>query len=166
MRKKYVKESKAFLEGYDKESDGLFRHALWKTSNREVALDIVQDTFTSTWEYMVNGGQINNLKAFLYRTLNNKIIDYYRKKQAESLDNLIEDGFDIGFDNRQKIEDFLEGESVWKKVEILDESHREILTMRYMNDFSIKEIAEMLDISENSASVKIHRALEKLKEKL
>ncbi len=160
------KQKDAFLKAYDEYSDGLFRYALFKTSNRELALDIVQDTFTSVWEYIAKNGKIDNIRAFLYRTLNNRIIDSYRKKQSESLDNLINEGYDIGFDDRQKMEDLLMGESVWSKVTQMDKNHIEILTLRYMNDLSIKEIAQMLEQSENSVSVKIHRALEKLKEKL
>jgi RNA polymerase sigma-70 factor (ECF subfamily) len=160
------KQKDAFLRAYDEHSDGLFRYALFKTSNRELALDIVQDTFTNVWEYIAKGGKIDNIKAFLYRTLGNKIIDSYRKKQSESLDNLMSEGYDIGFDDRKKMEDLLMGESVWAKVTEMEPVHIEILTLRYMNDLSIKEIANIIDQSENSVSVKIHRALEKLKEKL
>lgn len=164
--KSNTKQKNAFLKAYDDHSDALFRYAMFKTSNRELSLDLVQDTFTNVWEYISKGGKIQNLKAFLYKTLGNKIIDSYRKKQSESLDNLIDEGYDIGFDDRQKMEDLLMGENVWTKVTQMDKSHIEILTMRYMNDLSIKEIAEVLDQSENNISVRIYRALEKLKEKL
>lgn len=157
------KQKDNYLKAYDEYSDGLFRYAFFKTSNRELALDIVQDTFTSVWEYIAKGGKISNIKAFLYRTLGNKIIDSYRKKESESLDSLIEDGYDVGFDIRPKIEDALMGEEVWSKVNLLDESHIEILTLRYINDLSIKEISNIVDQSENNVSVRIHRALEKLK---
>lgn len=164
--KSNTKIKNMYLKAYDDYSDGLFRYAMFKTSNRELALDIVQDTFTNVWEYIVKGGKINNIKAFLYRTLGNKIIDSYRKKQSESLDSMIEGGYDIGFDNRPQTEEFLTGEKVWEKVSELPEAHVEILTLRYINDLSIQEIATMLDQSENNISVKLHRALEKLKSKI
>ena len=160
------KQKDEYLIAYDEYSDGLFRYAMFKTSNRELALDIVQDTFTNTWEYMIKGGNIKNLRAFLYKTLGNKIIDSYRKKQSESLDTMLEGGYDIGFDDRQRMEEFLQGEKVWEKVTELSDVHVEIITLRYMNDLSISEIADMLGQSENNISVKLHRALEKLKEQL
>ncbi|MCC6323885.1 RNA polymerase sigma factor [Candidatus Nomurabacteria bacterium] len=160
------KQKDLYLKAYDDYSDGLFRYAMFKTSNRELALDIVQDTFTNVWEYIAKGGKIANIKAFLYRTLGNKIIDSYRKKQSESLDNMIEAGYDVGFDDRSKMEEFLNGEKVWEKVSELPEAHIEILTLRYINDLSIEEIATMLDQSENNVSVRLHRALEKLKGKI
>jgi RNA polymerase sigma-70 factor (ECF subfamily) len=160
------KQKDMYLRAYDDYSDGLFRYALFKTSNRELALDIVQDTFTNVWEYIANGGKIKNIKAFLYRTLGNKIIDSYRKKQSESLDSMIESGYDVGTDDRSKMEDFMTGEKIWEKVSELSEPHVEIITLRYMNDLSISEIADTLGQTENHVSVKLHRALEKLKENI
>ncbi len=155
-----------FLKAYDEHSDGLFRYALWKTSNRNVALDLTQEAFTKVWEYISADNEIDNLKAFLYRTLGNLIIDYYRKKKSESLDTMIERGFDEGYDSHSKDEDKLMGESIWYVVEKLDDKYKEVITLRYMNDMSVKEIADILKESENHVSVKIHRALEKIKEQI
>lgn len=153
-----------FLKAYDEHSDGLFRYALFKTSDREIALDITQDGFMRVWEYIQKGNDVENIKALLYRTIGNLIIDHYRRKKSESLDKLVEGGHDWGHDIREAIEMTLLSEDVWKYVELLNDRHREIITLRYMNDLSIKEIAEMIDESENTVSVRIHRALEKLRE--
>lgn len=158
------KNKDAFLEVYDAHSDGLFRYALYKTSNRELALDLTQDSFTKVWEYLQDGKDIDNLKAFLYRTLSNMIIDSYRKKKSESLDKLMEDGFDHGHDERGDFEDALMGESLWRHVNTLEDKYKEVITLRYMNDLSIKEIAQTLNESENNISVRIHRALDKIKQ--
>lgn len=157
------KNKDAFLEVYDAHSDGLFRYALYKTSSREIALDLTQDTFTKVWEYLQGGKDIDNLKAFLYRTLSNLIIDSYRKKKSESLDKMMEDGFDHGHDERQDFEDALMGESLWRHVNTLEDKYKEVITLRYLNDLSIREIADTLGESENNVSVRIHRGLEKVK---
>lgn len=158
------KNKDAFLEVYDAHSDGLFRYALYKTSNRELALDLTQDTFTKVWEYLQSDKDIKNLKAFLYKTLSNLIIDSYRKKKSESLDNLMENGFDTGHDERSDFEDALMGESLWRHVDSLEDKYKEVITLRYMNDLSIKEISVTLGESENNISVRIHRGLEKIKQ--
>lgn len=72
----------------------------------------------------------------------------------------------IGFDDREKMETLLMGEKVWERVTGLAAPHVEMLTLRYMNDLSISEIADITDQTENNVSVKLHRALEKLKEQL
>ncbi len=155
-----------FLKAYDLCSDGLFKYALYKTSSREQALDLTQDAFTKVWEYCAKGKEVKNLKAFLYRTLNNLIIDYYRKRKSESLDAMMEDGYDRGYDQREEINQKLMGESLWEHVDSLEEKYKEVITLRYMSDLTIKEISEILSESENNISVKIHRGLEKIKEKV
>lgn len=45
----------------------------------------------------------------------------------------------------------------------LSEEYRTVVTMRYIDGFSPKEIARMLDSTENAVSVRLHRAVQKLK---
>ena len=154
-----------FLEAYQAHNDAIFRYCLFQTSNREKAIDITQDTFTKTWEYIAMGNTVDNIRAFLYKTAKNLIIDGRRKKKTASLDDLLDDGFDTPFDDREIHMARLDGE---KAIELLDElgdTYRECLTLRYVEDLSISEIAETLGESENTVSVRIHRGLEKLKEK-
>lgn len=157
------KEKNRFIDGYNEWSQDLFRYAFFKVSNREVALDLVQDTFTKSWEYIANGNDVDNLRAFLYKILKNLIIDFYRKKTSESLDNLIEDGFDVGYDEKENLENKLLNENLWHKVNQLEDKYKEVILLRYMSEMSIPEISEIVKESENNVSVRIHRGLMKLK---
>ena len=74
-------------------------HAFFKTNNQTTSDDLVADTFLKTWKYILKGGKIEIMKAFLYHVLNNLIIDEYRKKKTTSLDSLLEQGFEIKEDN-------------------------------------------------------------------
>lgn len=60
--------------------DVLFSIALLKTNNRETAEDLVQDTFLSAIRALDNFKGESSEKTWLISILNNKIIDYYRKK--------------------------------------------------------------------------------------
>ncbi len=118
-----------------------------------------------TWEYIAEGKTIKNLKAFLYQVARNTLTDYRRKKKAHSLDAITETGVDFESET-----DILEEESthddmrfVLEKFEILDQEQKEIITLRFIEEMSIKEIAEVLQERPNTVSVKIHRAIEKLK---
>jgi len=158
------KESE-FLKAYEDYNDAIFRYCLFQTSNREKAIDMTQDTFSKTWEYMALGHDIDNIRAFLYKTAKNMIIDARRKKKAMSLDDLMNDGFDAPFDDQDAHLARLDGEKAAALVGDLDENYREVLTLRYVEDLSITEISNMLEESENTISVRIHRGLEKLKKK-
>jgi len=151
------------MEAYNLYGDAIFRYCFYKTSNREKALDLVQDTFVKTWEYIGRGKDIGNLKAFLYKTANNLIIDWFRKKKMVSLDELEEAGFDPGFDRRERLFDHMDGAIALKAVESIEPIYRDVIMMRYVEELSIKEIAEVLKEKENNISVRLHRGMEKLR---
>lgn len=163
----------AYLEAYEAYNDALFRHALFRISHRERAQELVQDTFLKTWDYLHGGGEVEQYKAFLYRILNNLIVDEYRKKKSSSLDEILEN--DTG-DMEAKLsegsvreveENFDETralESIRARIPDLPDTYREVITMRYIDGFSPKEIASMMGISENVVSVRLHRGTHKLRE--
>lgn len=161
-----------FIGAFDAHADALFRHACFRISNRERALDLTQETFIKAWEYLRGSGEIRHWKSFLYRILNNLIIDEYRRKKEQSLDALFADDpvhaeESIAVDGRTETEDRLDEELLLAQMRslilALPERHRTVLTLRYIDGFSLGEIAQTLGTSENVISVRIHRATERLK---
>lgn len=167
MAEEHVKIQGIFMKSYEENSDALFRYCYFQTSNRDVATDILQDTFTKTWIYLSEGKEVDNLKAFLYKVAKNLIIDYRRKKKSYSLDAITETGVDFaGESEEENVTNNFDKDFVVGKLEKLDPDDREILTMRYVNEMSIREISDTLDMTPNNVSVKIHRAVEKMKKVL
>lgn len=153
-----------FIKTYDQFADAVFRHCVFRVSDREKAKDIAQGSFVRLWEYMSQGKEIDNMRALLYRIANNLIIDEYRKKKVVSLDQMRDDeGFDIGFESMHDIESRDEYEHAQALLERLPDKYREALVMRHIDGLSVKEIAHLTHESENVISVRIHRAIEKLK---
>src|SRR3989344_1677981 len=94
--RKYEQVERDFLVAYDENADALFRHCFARVRDRELAKDITQETFVRTWEYLAKGKQIEHPRAFLYRTLNNCLVDTMRKKRSASLDAMTEEtGFEL-----------------------------------------------------------------------
>ncbi len=153
-----------YLEAYNEYSDAIFRYCFYKTSDREKAKDLLQDTFTKTWEYLADGNEIDNIKAFLYRIANNLIIDGFRKKKSLSLDVLQDQGFDPGFDKVESLHNQIDGTLALKMLDQLPENYREVIYMRFVDGFTIKEIAETLKEKENNISVRLHRGMDKIRE--
>src|SRR6266850_4422798 len=83
-----------FTEAHELYREGLDSYAYFKVSNRMISEDLVQNTFMKTWMYLMKGGRIEKMKAFLYHVLNNLIVDEYRKRKTTSLDVLIEKGLE------------------------------------------------------------------------
>ena len=138
--------------------------AIFRVLDADKAQDFTQEAFIRTWKYIVGGGEIENVRAFLYRVATNVIIDDSRKKKSVSLDLMQEKGFDVRLDNSGRLDEIIDAKEGAKIIEQLDEKYREVVTMRYLAELSPKEIAEILGETENAVSVRIHRGLQKLRE--
>lgn len=153
-----------FLKAYDEYSDALFRHCYFRVYDRERARDLMQECFTRTWECVVEGKDIKNLRAFLYRVANNLIIDHVRKKKESSLDALLEQGIEPQVRTDERAVKSAEVANIMAAVDKIDEKYRAVIVMRYVDELSPKEIAQILDETENAVSVRIHRGIQQVKQ--
>lgn len=142
---------------------GLLKHARFRVSDTGVCDDLVQDTFLKTWVYLVKAGKINLMKPFLYHVLNCLIIDEYRKKKSVSLDVLIENGFELEGDELERTINTLDGQAAVALIETLPIAYQKIMSLRYIDDFSLSEIAVETGLTKNLVAVKTHRGMEKLR---
>lgn len=142
---------------------GLKSYAFYKTNNRIMCEDLVQDTFLKTWRYLVKGGKIGMIKSFLYHVLNGLIIDEYRKRKNSSLDVLMETGFEPSFDEFEKNLDMLDGRSSIMLIHSLPTKYQNIMNMKYVKDLSLQEISLITGQTKNTVAVQVYRGLEKLK---
>lgn len=162
-----------FLKAFDEYNDALFRHAFMRISNRERALDLVHDAYTKVWSYIRGGYEIDNFRPFLYKVLNNLIIDEYRKKKELSLDALLEiEGVDEGsFDelSENTVESLaatIDGRKAFELLVELPDQYREVIIYRFIDQLGPREISELIEESENVVSVRIHRALKMLRQRI
>ncbi len=155
-----VKLESEFLAAYDAHSDALFRHCLIRVRDREIAKDIVQETFSRTWVYLSEGKKVDYIRAFLYRVANNLIVDGARKKKSSSLDTMMDDdGFEPVDESIRDFAEVPQAREAMKMLEGLDEIYRTAITMRYVEEMSPREISAQLGVSENVVSVRIHRGI-------
>lgn len=160
-----------FLEAFEEYGDALFRHAFLRISDRERAVDIVHDTFTKVWTYVRNGHEVDQFRPFLYKVLNNLIVDEYRKKKESSLDALMDiEGVDEGtFDelSENSVESLaatLDGRKAFDLLAELPDTYREVLVLRFVDELGPKEISALIEETENVVSVRLHRGLKLLRQ--
>lgn len=155
----------AFLEAYDAYADAIFRHIALRLGDRERGKELMQDTFLRAWEAIARGTQVQNFRAFLYRIANNLIIDFARRKKRrieESLEALQESGFDIA-DEPVNLQARIDGSKALELVQKVKEPNRTALVLRHVDGMEPREIAELLGISANVVSVRIHRGIAELR---
>ncbi len=163
-------QEERFLEAFEEYGDALFRHASIRLSDRERAIDVVHDTFTKVWSYVRSGQEIDSFRPFLYKVLNNLIIDEYRKRKESSLDAMLEvEGVTEGSfeelvdDSTEALAATIDGKRAFEMLRELSDEYREIITLRFVDGLGPKEISELIEESENVVSVRLHRALKALR---
>lgn len=166
-RVRQAKDAQAYAKLYDYYVERIFRFILFKVSSQEVAEDLTSEVFLKTWEYInTTKKKIENLNALLYKIARNTVVDYYRKKKQEALrtDEEIMKNIQDARNMEAETNERLELQALEKHLMKLKDIYREVIILRFVEDFSISEIAEMLDRGKGNVRVLLHRALEALKE--
>lgn len=164
LSKKEEAKLQATMTGaYHDYEKGLIRHSYFKVHNTELSEDLVQDTYTKTWRYLIRGGKIELMKAFLYHTLNCLVIDEYRKRKPTSLESLLEKGFEPGVNTTDAIIDSLDGKTALLLIQRLPEKYQKVMRMRFVESLSLGEMSLITGQSKNTMAVQVHRGVQKIK---
>lgn len=159
-------EEKAFLQAYDELADPLFRHCYFRLFDRDKAKDAVQETFMRAWRHIAEGGKVKNLKAFLFRTARNIIIDEHRKakhRQHPSLDELKDTGIEPSHTPLQAWHAAIDASRVLRSCAYLSAEYQEVLLLRYVEGLKPAEIAQITGETSNAISVRLNRAVKQLR---
>jgi len=157
------KAKKEMTDAYKDFKDGLQAFAFHKTHDHALGQNLLQDTFMKTWAYMVSGGEIHLMRPFLYHILENLIVDQYRKKKTLSLDLLLGQGFEPATGSTEEVIVQLDGKAAQLLIKKLPEPYRKVLSMKYIDGFSIEEMAKINGVSRNTITVQAHRGMQKLR---
>lgn len=135
-------------------SDGLFRYLVKNLGDYDTAKDILQDTFVSLWKH---GREIEEAKVknWLFATAHNNMLKSIRYKRVRQNAVFTAEPTTDKLENKQLI-DYLTSR--------LSEKMRQCLMLKDWQGFSIREIAEIMQMSEENVKVNIFRARVKLKE--
>ncbi len=158
--------------------DSLYNTAYRMTRSAEDAEDLVQETFFKAYKYYDKFEEGTNLKAWLFKILKNTFINNYRKKKLEprSVDFAeIEDSFEriVRRDSAEPAGDpeteFFNGvldDDVRKALESLPYDYRMVVILADLEDFSYKEIAEILDCPVGTVMSRLYRGRKLLEKAL
>jgi RNA polymerase sigma factor (sigma-70 family) len=163
MESNNIKEFDLVFKEY---SDAIFGYFSNRLNDRELAKDLTQETFLKFWNYYLKDNkEVKYKKTLLFTIAHNILVNTYeRNVKHESLDEMIEDGFEIRDDiETSKIIEKAETNILKKILKKIPPDDKEILYLRYNEGLSIREISEIVEQNENNISVRIHRIIEKIK---
>lgn len=149
---------------YNEYGDAIFRHLYLRLGDRDKAKELTQDVFMRAWQYVAQGKIIEHERAWLYRAAHNAFVNEIRTdKRTYSYESMIEDtGFDV-IDENADTSDQADHRELLQYLDQLKDSYREVLVMRYIDDLDVVEISKLLNENETNISMRIKRALEKLR---
>ena len=149
----------------------VFRLALSVLGDPGEANEATQDTFMAALSALKSYRESSTFKAWLYTiTLNLSRSRLRKRKALERLQGTLTAFFRIQSQRTLTLEEAIIGNeedaALWKALEKLGEKHRLPLLLRYYHDFSIKEIAEILNIKEGTVHSRLSIGRERLRAEL
>ncbi|MCM3760868.1 sigma-70 family RNA polymerase sigma factor [Alkalihalobacillus oceani] len=156
-------DKQAFQELMEEEKSKLYKLAYIYVRNEDEALEIFQETVYKALMAIADLKQEQYFSTWLTRILINTALDYLRKKQCVVPMN--EEIFDSLASARNGVqpEDQLDLLDALGK---LDEKYKTVLFLRFYEDYTVKQIASLLNHPEGTVKTNIHRALQLLRGKL
>ena len=142
----------------DNFSDDVYRFIFKACRNKELAEDIVQDSYLTLWEH-VRDITYEKAKAFLFTTSYRKMIDIFRReKKNGDIENICTGQYTYE-EETPDLQQILE-----KALDRLSPVQKTVVLLRDYEDYSYKEIAEITNLTESQVKVYIFRARNFMKE--
>ena len=168
VRRAVQRDREAFASLYDKHVERIYKHIYYLVSNKSDAEDITQEVFIRAWKYIDKYRYTGApFAAWLMKIARNLIADHY--KARKKVDRLVEleACSQAGETNPEAVtEASLNRSYVRKAILKLKGEKRKVIIMHFIDGFSYKEIAKLLNKSEGAVRVIQYRALNDLRSML
>ena len=161
--------NKAFDELLVRTQSDLFAYIMFVVHNEDVANDIFQETFVKVITQLQQGRYTDcgKFSFWLTRIAHNAIMDWYRAQRSERIIDLADDNDLSNLRGETVLDSYRESEmvnaqvkaDVKKMMEMLPAPQREVVFMRFYQQLSFKEIAELTGVSINTSLGRMRYAL-------
>jgi len=162
-------DKESFARIYNFYIDELLSYGYRVTSNRQLIKDSIQDLFLHLWLHRSNLSETDSIKFYLFRSLRNRILKNLEKHQdifldtSESvLENVMGD-----FSYEQELVNYeMQHEQIarlQKAIEKLPKRQQEAIQLRYHHNFSLEEIADLMQVNNQSVRNLLHKAIVQLR---
>jgi len=162
-----TKRAEIFTTIYKRHFKSLVKYLLWLCGDSDAAKDITQNIFMKVYNKPHLFDVSKNFKAWLFSIAKNDWKNYIRRQTNQS--KLMTELKNINMPSIA-IDEQLFKKDKFKKVrsaiDVLSESHKEVIILKYSNNLTIKEIAGILNCSEGTVKSRLFYALKNLKKEI
>lgn len=136
----------------------LYRYALWLCRNRDLAQDLVQETFLRAWKSLDSLREEAAAKQWLITILRRELARHYERAKPEGIElekvTIADDG--------PGLEDDAEAAVLRRHIEQLEDEYREPLVMQVLMGFTVEDIAAVMELKQATVLTRLFRARKKL----
>ena len=154
--KKQRNKARTFIQLVESNKQSMYKIARSYLSNDEDIADAIQDAIESCWRNLDQLDKPAYFRTWMTRILIHKCIDIIRKNKRE---HPVSDFPEYGEVSRE-----LDNSEFNELMNSLDEKYRTILLLYYGEGFKISEIAQLLDMEENTVKTRLSRGRSKFRE--
>ena len=164
-------DAEAFAELYSEYIGKIYRFILFKVQTREEAEDLSAEVFLRAWQHLCQRQRpVYSLRAFLYQVAKNIVIDFYRQRTQRGASVSTEQVAEVSDRKQQQIflqvERSLELAAVERSLRHLKDEYKDVVLLRYVEELSVGEIAQIVGKSRGTVRVMLYRALRIIRELL
>jgi RNA polymerase sigma-70 factor (family 1) len=154
-----------FAEVFKKHEHRLYTLALGLTKSEQYVKDIIQEVFLKLWEQRHHLHEIHNIEAWLYRVMENKVIDFLRKTAADS--RLIDKIWDNAVQARNDTDEWIAAKEynriVQHAIDLLPPQRKRIYCLNKKEGLNHAQIARKLSISHHTVRNHLAAALQSIR---
>ena len=164
-------EQSAFALLVERYQNYVFTLVLRFTDNREDAEEIAQDTFVKAYRSLADFRGDSKFSTWLFTITRTTCLSFLRKKKlnTQSLDNertsLQVENRESGF-NANLVEQKSKHAMLNRAISMLSPDDAQVLNLFYIGDQTLDEIGKIMRLDPNTVKVKLHRARQRLKQKM
>ena len=157
------KDNPAAYEHIYKEYAGRVFNYFWYRTGHDKSLseDLMQESFLRAFEqrttYEAKG---YSYLTYLLTIAHNLLVDHYKKRKSIPVEDLPLDA--VPYEITEDLINKSDAEALWRAVQTLPQSSRDALLMFYQQDMPVRDIAKVLNTSENSVKLTLSRTRKKL----
>ena len=154
----------AFTEFYQRHNRSLFAFLVKMVRDRELAEEVLSETMLDVWRQAGRFEGKSSVTTWLFSIGHHKAVSRLRRMRELALDEEVAANIeDSGPTPDMLASDKDMSRLLARLIECLSLDHREILQLAYYQEFSVQEIAEVLDLPENTVKTRMFYARQRLK---
>lgn len=162
-----LQDQQAFAELIKPYASGTYRILRSKLPEADDADDAYNTTLLRTWNYLVKAPEVQNVGGLIFTIARSVISEFYQTRKPATVpidtdDNAPFQVPDKGAEDRVTTD--AEQVFVHKALNRLKDEYREVITLKYLEELSAREIAKRMEMSEGAARMLLHRALRALRD--